>query len=311
MMVNYSYIAPILLAALLVAGCSSEDTLPELGGDTGEDPVLEERYGALLAEFVYPRGWGGSGVEVQAQFLDARGVAVESALEALEVWMPRRGLEMGDCQLGASERADYNGYEPVSLHLLDVGHIEVESPGGETALPPRRLPDLLSAFYGVVYGSEWSWESELNLVEYYPGAPYRFSAPGSAKAGGFDVVLSAPDPIILMAANGAELRDESSLEVAADEDLELVWDIDGPGAGSVEVFLDLSTGYGPDQNRIQCRVEDDGAYTIPGSLIRELGEDRSGLELELRRVRRSNATVDGLDEAHFYFVTTDRLEILF
>ena len=297
------------ITALALVGCSTEDVLPENGAVEFEGELLEERLGALVAEFVYPRSWGGEGVEVQAQFLDARGVKVESALDALEVWMPRRGLESGDCLRVEQERA--HAGEPVALHLLDVGPIAVESPDELLELPPRRFPDLLSAFHGVVYGSEWSWERDVNLVEYYPGAPYRFSAPGSIHAGGFDISLTAPDPMVLVAINGEELRGEEGLSVNSEEELELVWDTEGFGFGDGEVYLDLSAGYGARALRYQCRTDDQGAFTVPAGVLQSLSEVRSSAELSLRRVHSQEAQVEGLERVQFYFLTTDRVELRF
>ncbi len=300
-----------VLAAGLMAACSSQDALSEGAADADEASVVEERYGALSAEFVYPRSTDDEGVDVQAQFLDARGVPVDSALEALEVWMPRRGLEMESCQLSTGSASAPAGHEPVSLHLLDVGEIDVMSPQDTLTLEPRRLPDLLSSFYGVVYGSEWSDLGARDFVEYYPGSDYRFIAPGSAQAGAFDVTLQAPDPIVLLAANGEEIRDETVLSVAADEALELVWASDDGVWSTEEVFIDLSAGYGPDQTRIQCRARDHGAFSVSASRLRELSQFSDEVDLEIRRVRSGEAAIEGLDKVDFYFATTDKIELHF
>ncbi len=296
---------PGLLALLFVAAaCSTEDGLGDVSADAGEPTHLHERHGALVADFTYPRSWDGDGLNVQAQFLDARGVAVESALQALEVWSPAPGLGLSDCVVTPLDRQPRASSEPVSLRLLDVGEIEIDAPEGHLYLAPRRLPDLLSAFYGVVYGSEWSSPFDGDLLEYYPGSTYRFSAPGSSLAGGFDVTLRAPEPMVLLAANGEELRG-GYLDHDSQQDLELVWEIDG--ADDVEIFIDVSPGYGPDQPRLQCRTPDTGAFTVPASMLSDLRGHP--LDLEIRRVRRVTTAVDGLDEAHFFFTTTDRVEL--
>ncbi len=302
---RYKTIASGVFILALVAGCSSGDTLSEQPGEQDAERTVEERYGALSAEFVYPRTGPDQGVQLQAQFLDARGVAVEPAMEALEVWMPRRDLQMEECIFddGAAVASDRS--EPVSLHLLDLGDIEVRAPEQSVVLAPRRLPDLLSSFYGVVYGSEWSdWESD-TFVDYIPGSTYRFAAPGTAQGGDFDVTLEAPEPIVLLAADGEEIRDAVVHPAIDNQPLELVWDSDGMILGSGDIFIDLSAGYGPDQARIQCRTRDYGAFSIPAPKLRKLSRHSDEVDLQLRRVRRVEADVEGLDEVDFYFATTD------
>lgn len=308
---RYNIVVSGVLMVGLLAGCFSNDELSEQPRDEDPERTVEERYGALSAEFVYPRSGVDHGVEVQAQFLDVRGVAVEPAMEALEVWMPRRGLEMDTCIIDDGADVSSDRYQPVSLHLLDLGDIAVSSPDERVILEPRRLPDLLSSFYGVVYGSEWSDLASDNFVEYYPGATYRFTAPGTVEAGTFDVSLQAPEPIVLLAADGDEIRDRTSYSTVDNQPLELVWETDGALWGAEEVFIDLFAGYGPDQARIQCRTRDHGAFSIPSSKLRELSRTSDEVDLQLRRVRRSEASIRGLDEVDFYFSTTDGIELHF
>lgn len=298
-----------LTVAVLLSACSNGDPIGEGDGDRSEPPLAEERYGALSAEFVYPRLGGDRGVQIQAQFLDARGVTTHSALEALEVWKPLRRAQLGECLVtGGQKRADA-GDDKISLQLLDVGEIGVHSPRDQMVLQPRRLPDLLSAFYGVVYTSEWAGDDRDDILEYYPGAQYHFHATGTAQAGGFDVVLRAPEPVVLLAANGVEIRDRSVMTASVDEPLDLVWNVDGPARESTQIFIDLSTGFGPDQLRVQCHAEDLGAFSVPAAFLRELSELADGVDLEVRRVHRDQIAVDGLDEVAVYFATTDRVEL--
>lgn len=311
MIKSYQNIVCATLMAAVAVGCSSHDALSETEPNEEEETVVEERYGALSAEYVVPRAPGDDWVDVQAQFLDARGVPVESALEALEVWMPRRGLEADVCETVNADATPPTARERVSLHLLDVGQLEIVSPREEVVLEARRLPDLLSSFYGVVYGTEWSDGASDHFVEYYPGSEYRFAAPGSVQTGGFDITVEAPDPIVLMAANGNEIRDQRSLSVDPAEALELVWASDGAPWDGDEVFIDLSAGFGPDQVRVQCRTHDDGAFTISASELRELSEFSGEVDLELRRVRRAQTEVEGLEQVDVQFATTDKIELQF
>lgn len=294
-----------LIAAGLIAGCSSGDPLSE-PRDAGDDDatVLETSYGALSAQ-VQPRTESEQGpVDIQAQFLDARGVAVESALQALEVWVPHRGLEQGECR--RIERMDRVSadHQPVSLHLIDVGDIVVETTQQAMSIQPRQMPDLLSSFYGVIYGSEFSRGDDDAAVGYHPGELYRFSADGSSGVGGFDVAMEAPRPMVLVAANGEEIEHGQTVTVSSHQDLELVWESRSDESG--EVFIDLAEGGVADSARIQCRTDDDGAFSVPSDQLGQFGDDA---RMEVRRVHRTGVDMEGLDDAEFYFATTDRIRL--
>lgn len=306
-MTTSRHIAAGALALVLLMGCSDEEPGAEIGAPV-EDPFTETvRYGALTAEFLYPRAWESEGVAVQAHFMDARGVAVGPALDALEMWRPIRGLRSGSCEQVLASRAPMSD-GAASLHLLDVGAIAVEAPVADASLPPRRLPDLLNAFYGVVYGSEYSWESDAELLDYFPGATYRFAAPGGPLAGAFDVTLQAPDPMVLVGLNGQELRDQAGAEVDGERPVELVWDVAANPSQS-DVYIDISAGYGPDRLRVQCRTGDDGAFSVPQASLAPLWQEAGTLEMVVRRVRHQPVQLEGLDETDFFFTTADRFEL--
>ncbi len=309
-MVIRSHIIASCALMVLLSACSSGDPLGDSESERSDEAQLEERYGALSVEYVYPRMGADEGLRIKAQFLDIRGVAIESALEALEVWKPRRVLKMGECLITGGESARGSGKEVGSLHLLDVGDIGVSSPRDKVLLEPRRLPDLLSSFYGVVYSSEWGDEGVQRDIDYYPGVTYGFQARGTSQAGSFSFSLIAPEPMVLLAADGVELRDRATITTGVDDPLELVWNSDG-GDTTAEVFIDLTTGFGPDQTRVQCRADDQGAFAVPADLLRHLRDLEDGLDLELRRVHRDRISVDGLDEVDVFFATSDRVELLF
>jgi hypothetical protein len=310
MAIRSHIIASSALIALLVSACSSGDPLSDSSAESTDEGQLEERYGALSVEYNYPRHGADEGLLIQAQFLDIRGVAIDSALEALEVWKPRRHLEMGECLIDDGQGQRGSTKEVGSLHLLDVGDIGITSPRDRVVLEPRRLPDLLSSFYGVVYSSEWGLQGEDRTVEYYPGASYGFMANGTSQAGSFSFDLVAPEPMVLLAADGLELRDRQMITVGSEDPLELVWNSDGADSRA-EVFIDMTTGFGPDQARVQCRADDQGAFAVPADIMAHLNDLDDSLDLELRRVHRDQIMVEGLDEVEVYFSATDRVELYF
>lgn len=303
----FNILATGLLVAALAAGCSPGEPISEQQRDAGgeDDEFAQERYGALAVEAPADRAGEAADLDIQAQFLDARGVDVRSALQALEVWAPVRDLETGECRLeGEPGGAAADDHQPVSLHLLDVGDLQIEGAGDAARLEPRQLPDLLSSFYGVIYGSDWDDSAVETDLEYRPGQQYRFRAPGGEQTGDFDVAVQAPRPVVLAAANGRELYERDGVTVQRGQDLELVWETDGTEDG--EVFIDVAVGSTPYGTRVQCRTDDDGAFSIPAD---SLARFDSSTELELRRVHRTRADVEGLEEVDVYFSTTDHIEL--
>ena len=94
-------LAGVILVGLPLAGCSTEESLPQLDVESAAT-ADEKRAGSLLAEYAHPRGEQSDGVSVHAQFLDVRGVNYETALEALEVWSPEWQLDVDACSLRAN-----------------------------------------------------------------------------------------------------------------------------------------------------------------------------------------------------------------
>jgi hypothetical protein len=313
-----------LMAGVLIAGCSTEESLPQVDVESAA-PADETRAGTLLAEYAQPRGDRAGGVSVHAQFLDVRGVNYETALEALEVWSPEWQLGVDACSLrthplrsgsgkhsdsgaGDSSAAPYPG--DLRLELLDVGPITVRGPHDAIRLDARRLPDLLSAFSGVIYGTEQGFSSQPLRIAYKAGAWYTFGAPGRVGNGDFSVSIRAPRPIRI-ASVGTHLADEGS-EFGVDfaQDIALEWQPTGEYASDDIVFLHISSGFGPDRPRLTCRLDDDGSFSVPAALIEQLSEDSAELELTVRRTNAEMVDIDGLEASEFVFSTVDEVTLV-
>ncbi|AWV91112.1 hypothetical protein [Bradymonas sediminis] len=311
----------ILLAATWLAACSTEEPLPQVEVDN--PPVAEEtRAGTLLAEYASPRAAGVSGVRVHAQFLDVYGIHYARALEALEVWSPDYELDLDACSMHSARAVESGRNGQIRLELLDVGPITVHGPDASIRLEARRLPDLLSAFSGVIYGTEQGLGTEPLRVGYHSGARYDFSAPGQTESAGFSVAMRAPEPIHITRVGAYDAANGPRVGVSFGEDLNIQWrsSMESTGAqldeaqalasSGEDVFLRISAGFGPDRPRLSCRVEDDGTFTLPAALIEQLVDDSNELQLSLRRVNAKNIEIDGLDSAEFVFSAVDELTLV-
>lgn len=292
------------IAALLLAACSTEEPMPR--GDTGEELASSEvRSGSVLAEYGTRQGLDRARLSVHAQFIEAEGVSYDTALEALEVWHPDWELDSGACSLRSGDRMRQGDSSQIRLDLIDLGAIAVEGPSNSLILQPRRLPDLLSAFSGVIYGTEEGYGHRTAPLPYEPGALYRFDAPGTETMDGFSVELEAPEPIQIQSIQGADVSGLETFELEPERDLEIEWSAGGDAA----VFLDLSSGFGPDHPRLTCRVEDDGQFTIPTGLLEQF-DVASGVDVALRRVHAADAQVQGFDDSEVILSAVDELTVV-
>jgi hypothetical protein len=299
--------ALVALVGLLAVGCSTEESLPQLDVDP-QQSADETRAGTLLAEYAHPRSNRSGGLSVHAQFLDVQGVNYETALEALEVWSPDWQLQVDGCSLRSDAPVAQSSADEIRLELLDVGPISVRGPQEAITLEARRLPDLLSAFAGVIYGTEQGLEDPALHIDFRPGALYGFDAPGHADSGGFGVSLRAPEPIQISAVGGQPLGQASYAAWDFDHDLPLQWDPDF--GGDDELFLLVSSGFGPDRPRLSCRLEDDGSFVLPAPLLEQMAGDADDLELSLRRVNARAVDIDGLESSEFIFSTVDEITLV-
>ncbi len=296
-----------VLATLMLGACSTEESLPQLDVDAAP-AAHETRAGTLLAEYAQPRSSRHSGVSVHAQFLDVHGLNYATALEALEVWSPDWQLDVDACSMRSSSPVEHAHADDIRLHLLDVGPITVRGPGEAIRLEARHLPDLLSAFSGVIYGTEQGFGSQPMRIAYQPGGLYSFGAPGSRDNGGFYVTMKAPQPIRIASVGEVDASHGSQLAWDFGRDLKVGW---APTDDTQDqaVFLRISSGFGPDRPRLTCRVDDDGSFTVPASLVQQLAADGSDLQLSLRRVNATKADVDGLETSDFVFSTVDEITL--
>ncbi len=288
--------ATLLALATVSAACTTDDGLGDL--DARESEVIEaeeERSGSVLVEFDPAAS---EGVSVHAQFLAVRGVSTDLALQALDVWSPDLELDVDSCSVRPPTLATD---ENVRLHLLDVGTISVAAFDHAIQLDGRRVPDLRTVS-GVVYGNEEGFEIDEAFLPFEPQARYQIAAPGGSDAGGFNISLVAPSIPEIETVGGVYAVDSDPIALRGD-DLDLRW------ASALEdettLFLELkgSTGH-----RLSCRVEDDGAFVVPATILEQLGSGQ--LDLALRRIDSVELAIDGVEEGAFVFASTSKTSLL-
>lgn len=296
-----------VLGAASAAGCSTEEPLPPRDGEQ-DATEQNRRVGSLLAEFERTADADTRRVEVHAQFLDVQGVGVGRARRALEVWSANRELDPDTCTLRSAESPTSDADREMRLDLLSVGPIEVRGPDRRLALEARRLPHVDDSFSGVIYGTKQSFRSrDSEPLRYEPGGRYTFHAEGDGATGGFRASLVAPQPVRIRPLSGEARPGESAVELAEGRDFRFRWNQSDSSEG--DVFFDISTGHAPDQPHLKCRLEDDGAFSVPADLVSQLAETSDSLRVSLRRVRSSNVEIPGLQRSRFTVSAVDHLGV--
>ena len=297
----------VLIGVMLAStACSVEEPLPPRDSSSNQ-AVTSSRTGTLLAEFEMAAAEGAASgrseaLQVHAQFLDAQNVPADRALDALEVWTRDGALDRDSCSLesGRTFDAETRRNRDMRLRLLNVGPITVQGPTDHLKLKARRLPDLSSAFSGVIYGTDerrMRRQASGPMLNYEPGIRYSFEAPGKGDMGGFRVELKAPAPIRLL----------SPAMDAVDSGMTLRWT--GESSRRGDVFVDLRSGYGSDRVRLRCRLEDDGHFAIPADLLEQVTEGRPHLDVTARRVTSKPVDIQGLEASNFTLSTVDRRRV--
>ena len=288
----------MIAAAALLAACSTDDdSVAELELEEAAPPSVERRAGSVLVEY----NTASNGVSVHGQFLDVRGVSLEAALEALDVWTPDAELDLDTCSVRLPPSTGEEAAD-VRLHMIDVGPITVSALDHSIQLDGRRVPDLRS-FSGVVYGNEEGFDFDEAFLPYQADAPYAIHAPGGVEAGGFHVTLQAPSVPEIETVAGRYAVDDAPIDLAGG-DLDLQWRVTEPSAA---LFLDVGTG-SPNDPRLRCHVEDDGDFVVPVSILERL-ETRTSLHVTLRRIDALSMGIAGIDDTSFLFATTDEVTV--
>lgn len=294
-----SRIPTLLLAtATLAAACSTDDEIRELDLEESTPPPVEQRAGSVLVEYNPATS---NGVSVHAQFMDVQGVSVDAAFDALDVWTPDAVLDQDACSVRVPPSAGEES-DNVRLHMIDVGPIAVSALDHSIRLEGRRVPDLRT-FSGVVYGNEEGFDFDQAFLPFEPDARYEITAPGGDRAGGFHVTLQAPSVPEIETVSGRYAVDTAPIELEGD-DLELRWNATEPGAA---LYLDVgSSAFHADEPRLRCRIDDDGEFLVPYTILDRISGD-GPLTVTLRRADVLGTGIDSIEDTTFVFAATDEV----
>lgn len=272
------YVWTILLLPLVA--CASDELEFEEPARTQVEAVTQSA-GVIWAEY----GSRAESVSVQAQFVRVQGISANQAMAALDVWRPDTDLALDACVV--RDGASFDGGDEVVVELLDAGALTITSPVGESWIQGRRLPDI-GQVSGVVYGSEAGFGRDAVVIPYAPGANYRWTATG-AEVGAFDVEVMAPEVPLVLSATRQD-GDVTLTWVATESPSSLYLTVEAPGGGEIE-----------------CRLEDDGVFALPTSLLAPFFSAGEGGELVLRRVVAEPIHVSGIDDTQLVFGARDSL----
>jgi len=319
-------IAVVCLAAGV--GCIQEEHEYDVGGSTDQLDRSGERVGAIYTEFRSEPAPGADReamprrARVHAQFLDVQGLEAGTALAALEIWQEPSSLDRDTCAIstdGGSASTRPEQERRFRMQLLDVGPLSVRTGGRELTLTPRRIPDLSSAYSGVVYGMDRTLQgaggpsNATESLTFQPGQPYQFEAPGGSGTSGFEASVTAPAPVDIV---GISRRSASERlgRLSTKTPVRIEWDTQQSSQSSVgsetadgrdggEVFLTVTGARSGAP--LRCRLKDDGRFTLPAELVDEVAGEAERLTFVMRRVESRDIDVGGLDEMRMTISATD------
>jgi hypothetical protein len=172
---------------------------------------------------------------------------------------------------------------------VDVGVIDVRAGDHLLSLEPQSFPGLLSLLQGAIYGT-----SDGEGATWQPGAEWAFSSRGATGVGAFEVAMEAPDELVVQRIG----VDDPSLvppTIERGAELPVRWEA---GSRDDVVRIELSWTQLGTEMRLSCAAADDGAFVVPGALLRQLPDPAIVLSprLVIRRERRRAFGATGLDE---------------
>lgn len=300
----------LLAAALAPLACAQEGPVTAGGGRPPDAPVSQGAITASLNRYVesgpaepfekfsvtglFPR-YGRSGKKLVESLMEGRVPQSDAAFDQCAAPSPVvRGKPR---RMGAVQGTE--------IELVDVGDMSIELDGRKTALPTQTFPDLLRVIDGVTYGAD----DAMGAV-FAPARTYTIRASGSDEVPGFDVSLDAPEDLGEITVGGVSPAEQIPV-VRRGEPLEITWE--GGGGYGDEVFAEIRWSGAGLALSMDCRMRDDGRFTVPREMTAAMRDPliAGEAEMTLSRVRQTAFRAGGLDSGDFSFVLSTSFLVRF
>ncbi|MBW2732364.1 MAG: hypothetical protein JRH20_08200 [Deltaproteobacteria bacterium] len=209
--------------------------------------------------------------------------------------------------------------ELANVELLEAGDLQVETASGaKISLVPKHFPGLLPFISGVIYGEA---QSDRVLKTSAVLATTR----GSEAVGAFSVRAESPTLPRLQSVGAQPL--DAPISLRQGDPVELRWQAlqgsgsdgsgsDGSGSDGSESDVLYAEARIVDAQRdvvLRCRLRENGAFTLPGSLLSELARagntKRTRLQIDLARLRRVYFETSGLERGELRVIARDRVTV--
>ncbi|MBN2340867.1 MAG: hypothetical protein JXX29_17515 [Deltaproteobacteria bacterium] len=216
----------------------------------------------------------------------------------LETHVPRADLAMDTCSVPEPQFHDNaTDDNSVSISLVDAGDMFLQMGAGKVPIPTRTFPDLLKVIDGVIYAA-----SPNHGIEFIPGQTYTLTNAGTDNIGSFEVVLEAPNDLGEVTLNGVSPADAVP-SIIAGKGSTIRWE--GEGYGD-EVIADIHWSDMGLSWSMGCRMKDDGQFTIPGEITKQMTSELTDqtYEMRLSRVRQVSFAAPFIAFGDFSFVAS-------
>lgn len=274
----------------LAAACGTAEPTPEAGPeghgsfallrverDRFDAPVLGDRFEHF---------------EIGGRVVRFSGVAREEAARLLGTEDLLEPEELDSCEAPTPVLRDEALSDPLEgadIELVDVGVIDVRAGDRSLALEPQSFPGLMSLLQGAIYGT-----TDADGVAWQNGADWTFGSKGASGIGPFEVSTEAPDELVVLriAADDPAIR---TPVVERALDLPVRWEA---GARDDVVRIEIGWTQLGTEMRLRCAASDDGAFSVPASLLRQLPDASlaTSVRILVQRERRRAFGTAGLDE---------------